>query len=69
METPAVYPKLGRPDEWLKEGRKSALDLAMERTEHILQTHHVQPLDDDTEKALREIVKEAEAHYRAKGML
>jgi len=55
--------------EWLKSGKKCALDLARERTGHILQTHRVTPLDVETEKALNEIVREAEAHFKAKGLI
>jgi len=55
--------------EWIKTGKKSALDYARERTEHILKTHRVPPLDEDTDKALDGILREAEAYYRNKGLI
>jgi trimethylamine--corrinoid protein Co-methyltransferase len=55
--------------EWIETGKKTALDYAKERTEQILRHHKVPPLDEDTDRALDEILKEAEAHYRSMGLL
>jgi trimethylamine--corrinoid protein Co-methyltransferase len=55
--------------QWINLGRKTALDYARERTEEILRTHKVPPLADDADRAIDEILKEAEAHYRQKGLL
>jgi trimethylamine--corrinoid protein Co-methyltransferase len=59
----ATYP------EWLQSGRKTALHYARERTEEILRTHKVQPLKRETDRALDEILQEAEYHFREKGLL
>lgn len=55
--------------EWLRSGKKTALHYARERTEEILRTHRVPPLNDDADRALDEILEEAEAHYRDKDLL
>jgi trimethylamine--corrinoid protein Co-methyltransferase len=55
--------------EWMKSGKKTALDHARERTEQILQTHAAPPLDEKKEKALETIIKEAEEYYRNNDLL
>ncbi len=55
--------------EWMNTGKKTALDYAKARTEEILKTHKVPPLPEDQDREIDNILKEAEAYYREKGML
>ena len=54
--------------EWIRSGKKTALSYARERTEEILRSHRVAPLNEDADKALDEIMREAEGYYREKGL-
>jgi trimethylamine:corrinoid methyltransferase-like protein len=49
-------------------GRKTALHYARKRTEEILQTHKAPPLNDDADRALDEILREAEDYFKNRGM-
>jgi trimethylamine--corrinoid protein Co-methyltransferase len=55
--------------EWLKTGKKKAIDYARERMDEILATHEPDPLTAGQEQALVEILAEARAYYRGKGMI
>jgi len=57
-------------DAWVKEGKKNALDYAKERVKEILTTHEVSvPLTEEQDKGIDNIIEEAMAYYRDKGML
>ena len=43
-------------DAWINQGKKSAWDRACEEVERILSTHKVEPLPEDSLKALMSIV-------------
>ncbi len=55
--------------EWIKIGKKTALDCATERAQEILRTHRVPPLTEEQNRAIEEILSDAEAYYRDKGLL
>ena len=56
--------------EWMKIGKKSALDYAKERMEEILATHKVDPpLTPKQEQDIEDILKEAREYYRKKGLI
>jgi trimethylamine--corrinoid protein Co-methyltransferase len=55
--------------EWIKRGKKTALDYAKERMEEILATHKPMPLTPDQEQAIEDILEEARGHYKNKGLL
>jgi trimethylamine--corrinoid protein Co-methyltransferase len=66
---PQVADRLSYP-EWLKQGKKSALDYAAERVEHILATHKpTNPLTEDEECQLDKILEEAKEYYRKQDLL
>ena len=48
-------------DQWLREGRRGALESAEERAREILRTHAPAPLADDVRGELRRLVEAAEA--------
>jgi trimethylamine--corrinoid protein Co-methyltransferase len=54
---------------WVRSGKKDMLALAKERMERILDTHRPQPLTAEQEQAIEEILREARAYYRGKGLL
>jgi len=54
---------------WIKTGKKDALALAKERTEEILARHKPKPLTPAQEKAVENMLKEARAYYRKKGLI
>ena len=57
-------------DAWVKGGKKNALDYAKERVKEILATHEVSvPLTEEQDKGIDNIIEEAMAYYRDKGML
>ena len=57
-------------DSWVKEGKKNALDYAKERVKEILATHEVSvALTEEQDKEVYNIIEEALAYYRGKGML
>ena len=55
--------------EWVKAGSKSIIDRAQERVQEILSSHKPTPLPEDQAKAIDEILEEATAYYKQKGML
>ncbi|MBL7120123.1 MAG: trimethylamine methyltransferase family protein [Dehalococcoidia bacterium] len=55
--------------EWVKAGSKNIIDRAKERVQDILSSHKTTPLPEDEEKAIDEILQEATAYYKQKGML
>lgn len=66
---PKVADRLSYP-EWLKQGKKSALDYATERVEQILTTHTPKkPLTVDEERQLDKILEEAKEYYRQQDLL
>lgn len=46
-------------DTWKREGAKSVLDVARQKTKEILKTHKPTPLDRDVQKEIQEIIKRA----------
>lgn len=64
---PQVADRLTYP-EWLKQGKKSALDYAKERVEDILAAYEP-PLPADKEAELDRILEEARKYYKKKGLL
>ena len=66
---PAVADTLTLP-EWLKGGKKTAIDLAKEKMEEILATHKVSiPLTASQEEEIEKILSEARKFYKKKGLL
>ena len=65
---PAVADRLSYP-EWLRTGKKKAIDYAKERMEQILATHKPMPLTAEQEQTIEDILKEAREYYRAKGLV
>lgn len=55
--------------EWLKTGKKDAIDLAKERVEEILATHKPTSLTPGQEEEIERILKEARKYYRKKGLI
>jgi len=65
---PQVADRLTYP-EWIREGKKSAIEYAQARMDEILRTHHVPPIPRDQDQQIEAIVKEAEKHYAERGLL
>ena len=55
--------------EWMKAGKKSALDYAKERTEEILATHNPIPLTPGQENDIERILKEAREYYKKQDLI
>jgi trimethylamine--corrinoid protein Co-methyltransferase len=56
--------------DWLKSGKKGALDKARDRVAHILATHEpTPPLPPGKEEDLDRILEEARAYYQRKGLI
>lgn len=55
--------------EWVSSGSKNIVQRAKERVAEILATHEPTPLPKDQEKAINEILKEAESYYKEKGLI
>ncbi|MEM2865499.1 MAG: trimethylamine methyltransferase family protein [Candidatus Bathyarchaeia archaeon] len=55
--------------EWLRKGRKNALEYAKDRMGEILRTHEPKPLSEREDREINEILKEAREYYKEKGML
>ena len=55
--------------EWSVTGRKNILEKAEERCQTLLEHHTVPALPADKEQALEDILKDARAYYRGKGMI
>lgn len=65
---PKVTDRLPIP-EWMKSGKKTALDHARERMEQILSTHKPIPLSSEHEQVVEDILSDARKYYRKKGMI
>ena len=65
---PKVADRLPYP-QWIKEGRKTAVDNAKARVEEIIATHEPMPLSKEQYKEIDEILKEAKMYYSEKGLL
>ncbi len=55
--------------EWEQQGKKTAIDLAQERMEEIIDTHTPDPITPEQQKDIDRILKDARAHYRKKGLM
>ncbi|KPJ87479.1 MAG: hypothetical protein AMS17_08410 [Spirochaetes bacterium DG_61] len=55
--------------EWIRTGKKAALDYAKERVKDILQTHNVPKLNEKQDLEVQKILDEARNYYRKKGLL
>jgi len=55
--------------EWMKTGKKTALDYAKERVKEILRTHKGTNLTEEQDKEIDKILKDAHAYYKKKGLL
>ena len=55
--------------EWMETGKKSCLDYARERMEEVLDTHKPTPLTPGQRQAVGDILKDARAYYRRKGLI
>lgn len=60
---PKVALRLSYP-EWIKKGKKNALDYAKERVQEILVTHEPTPLPEDQNKEIDKILEEAREYYK-----
>ena len=65
---PKLYDKTTY-QEWEDTGKKTVIELAKERMEEILATHKPDPLTDQQEKDVENILKEATEYYKKKGLL
>jgi len=65
---PAVADRLSYP-EWIRTGKKKAIDYAKERMEELLATHKPTPLTVEQEQAIDDILKEAREYYRTQGLI
>jgi len=55
--------------EWVKKGKKTALDYAKKRVKEILDRHQPTPLSEDQEKEIKKILKKARKYYEEKGLM
>ena len=55
--------------EWMKTGKRTAIDYAKQRTEEILHSHKPVPLPKDQNVKVNDVLREAEDHYRKAGLL
>jgi trimethylamine--corrinoid protein Co-methyltransferase len=51
-------------EEWKEKGRKDALELARERMAHILRTHQCEPLPEDQDREIENILNKAREFYK-----
>jgi len=65
---PKVADRLTYP-EWMRRGKKIALDYAKERMDDILATHKPTPLPQDQSEELEKILEEAREYYKGRGMI
>ncbi len=56
-------------EEWVKSGSKTALDNARDKFEEILATHKPDPLTEQQDQEIEDILKDARQYYRKKGMI
>jgi trimethylamine--corrinoid protein Co-methyltransferase len=55
--------------EWMSSGKKSCLDYARERMQHILSTHKPIPLTPSQEQDVERILEDARNYYKHKGLI
>ena len=55
--------------DWVKKGKKTALDYARERVEEILATHQPTPLPEDKNREIEKILGKARNYYEKKGLM
>ena len=55
--------------EWLEADKKDCIAYAVERMEHIIETHKPEPLSDSEEDSIEKILEEARKYYRKKDLL
>jgi trimethylamine--corrinoid protein Co-methyltransferase len=55
--------------EWMRTGKKSALDYAKEKMEQIVATHKPKPLTPQQEQAIEDVLKEAREYYRKNNLI
>ena len=55
--------------EWIKKGRKTAVDNAKERVKEIISTHKPMPLSEEQDREMGEILKEARDCYSERGFV
>lgn len=65
---PGAADRLTYP-EWMNSGKKSCLDYARERMEHILATHKPTSLTASQEQDVERILEEARTHYKQQGLI
>lgn len=65
---PKVADRLSYPD-WIKRGKKTAIEYAKERVKEILDTHKPTPLPEDQDKEIDKILEEARKYYKEKGVM
>ena len=65
---PAVADRMSYP-EWMRTGKKKAIDYAKARMEGLLAAHKPTPLTAEQEQAIDEILEEARQYYRSKGLI
>ena len=56
-------------EEWFNNGRKTALEIAKERTKEILRDHKTSMLDEEKSEKIDEILDKARKYYKEKDML
>jgi len=57
------------PPEWLKKGKKVALDYAKDKMKKILESHEVKPLSEEKKEKLEHLLIEARNFFKSKGIL
>jgi trimethylamine---corrinoid protein Co-methyltransferase len=65
---PKVADRLTIP-EWIRLGKKTAIEHARQRMEQILSTHKPLELPPEQEQSVEDILKEARQYYKKKGMI
>jgi trimethylamine---corrinoid protein Co-methyltransferase len=66
---PKAADRTANYEDWFSSGKKTALDLAKERVEKILETHQPSILDEEKSAEIDKILEEARNYYKEKGML
>ncbi len=65
---PDVADRMSYP-EWIKKGKKTAVENAKKRVEEILATYEPLPLSKEQNKEIDEILKEAKEYYSKRGLI
>jgi len=65
---PKVAVRLSYP-EWIRKGKKNAIDYAKEKVKEILSTYEPIPLPEEQSREIDKILEEAKRYYAEKGML